>query len=72
MSSSTKKEYLEEIKKRYSASSKKGKSLILDQFCITCGFNRNYAIRLIGKEQQTHNTKKANPGNITARLPYIS
>lgn len=61
MSSSAKKEYLEEIKKRYSTSSKKEKSLILDQFCITCGFNRKYAIRLIGKEQQTHNTRKGRP-----------
>jgi len=61
MSSAAKKEYLEEIKKRYSTSSKKEKSLILDQFCITCRFNRKYAIRLIGKGQQTHNTRKGRP-----------
>jgi hypothetical protein len=61
MSSSAKKEYLEEIKKRYSISSKKEKSLILDEFCKTCRFNRKYTIRLIGKKEHTTNKRKGRP-----------
>ncbi|KAF0142136.1 MAG: hypothetical protein FD122_973 [Stygiobacter sp.] len=50
MSNSAKKEYLQEIRKRYFISSRKEKSVILDEFSTVCGFNRKYAIRLIRKK----------------------
>jgi hypothetical protein len=40
-------EYLNSIIIRYRKSSKKEKSAILDEFCVTCGYNRKYAIYLI-------------------------
>jgi hypothetical protein len=50
MSNSAKKEYLEEIKKRYFLAGRKDKTLILYEFCTVCNFNRKYAIRLIRKK----------------------
>lgn len=47
MSPKSKKEYMTEIKTRYKNSSKKGKQLILDEFCKVCDYNRKYAIRII-------------------------
>ena len=61
MSNSAKKEYLLEIKKRYSTASKSEKSLILDQFCTVCNFNRKYAIRLISKKELKANKRKGRP-----------
>lgn len=46
----SRKEYLLSIKDRYAGSSKKGKKLILDEFCAVCGYNRKYACRLLNKK----------------------
>jgi hypothetical protein len=43
----SKQDYLEAIRIRYQHSGKKIKSLILDEFCATCDYNRKYAIRLL-------------------------
>lgn len=61
MSSSAKREYLLQIKKRYSTDTKNEKSLILDEFCTVCGYNRKYAIRLICKKEQKHHKRKGRP-----------
>lgn len=45
MSPMAKKEYLESIYLRYKKASYKEKTLILDEFCQNCGYNRKYAIR---------------------------
>jgi hypothetical protein len=50
MSKKARKEYLEEIRKRYFQADRAGKKQILDEFCEVCGYNRKYAIRLIGKK----------------------
>ena len=47
MVNGAKKEYLRAIRIRYLEASKKEKSIILDEFCINCKYNRKYAIRLI-------------------------
>ena len=39
--------YLETIRSRYRKSTKKQKSLILDEFCNVCGYERKYAIRIL-------------------------
>jgi len=44
MSSRSRREYLEV---RYKRASRKGKAVILDEFCNTCGYHRNHAIRLL-------------------------
>lgn len=61
MSNSAKKEYLIELRKRYFTATKAEKSLILDELCTVCGFNRKYAIRIISKKQTFHNRKKGRP-----------
>jgi hypothetical protein len=58
MSSSAKKEYLEEIKKRYILAGRKDKTIILDEFSTVCNFNRKYAIRLIRKKETVSNHKR--------------
>jgi hypothetical protein len=61
MSNTSKKEYLQEIKKRYFSATKTGKSVILDEFCRVCNYNRKYAIRLISKKQLKYNRRKGRP-----------
>jgi hypothetical protein len=39
--------YLETIRARYRKSTKKEKSLILNEFCNVCGYERKYAIRIL-------------------------
>jgi hypothetical protein len=67
MSNSSKKEYLQEIKKRYFSSSKTEKSIILDEFCRVCNYNRKYAIRLIYKKQQEQNLRAGRPNKYYRR-----
>ena len=40
-------EYLEAIYLRYQQASLKGKTMILDEFCLNCGYHRKHAIRLL-------------------------
>ena len=40
-------EYLETIYLRYKKASLKGKTLILNEFCLNCGYHRKHAIRLL-------------------------
>lgn len=46
MSPGARMEYVESIIVRYRKSSRKQKTVILDEFCATCGYNRKYAIYL--------------------------
>ncbi len=47
MSPRSKKEYLEAVHLRYKRTSRKGKAVILDEFCATSGYHRKHAIRLL-------------------------
>ncbi len=47
MSPRSKREYLEAIYVRYKKASRKGRTLILDEFCATSGYHRKHAIRLL-------------------------
>jgi hypothetical protein len=49
MSPRSKKEYVEAIFVRYKKASSKERSVILDEFCATCGYHRKHAIRLLRK-----------------------
>jgi len=49
MSSRSKREYLEAIYIRYRKACRKGKAVILDEFCTTCNYHRKHAIRLLRK-----------------------
>jgi len=39
--------YLDAIRRRYHRADRKAKSVILDEFCKVCGYNRKYAIRVL-------------------------
>jgi hypothetical protein len=58
MSKKSRKEYLLSIKKRYETSSKLEKKKILDEFCITCGYNRKYSIRILNAKGKKKIVKK--------------
>ena len=47
MSPRSKKEYVEAIFLRYKKASCKERTIILDEFCATCGYHRKHAIRLL-------------------------
>jgi len=47
MSPRSKREYLEAVHLRYKKASRRGRSLILDEFCATTGCHRKHAIRLL-------------------------
>ncbi len=49
MSPRSKKEYVEALFLRYKRASCKERSIILDEFCATCGYHRKHAIRLLRK-----------------------
>lgn len=60
----SRREYLEAIRLRYHRSSKKGKAVILDEFCSICGYNRKYAIRLLRKKAGLSLKKRPGPRSI--------
>lgn len=47
MSPRSKKEYIEAVFLRYKKAPYKEKTIILDEFCATCGYHRKHAIRLL-------------------------
>src|SRR3989338_2168489 len=47
MSSISRKEYLESIYLRYIKASKNNKTVILNEFCLNCGYHRKHAIRIL-------------------------
>ena len=47
MSTELRREYLRNIRSRYHKSTKKQRTLILDEFCRVCGLTRKHAIRLL-------------------------
>jgi len=57
MGQNEKKAYCYAIKERYNKSSKQDKSIILNEFCKVCGYNKKYAIRLLNKKD-TYRCKK--------------
>ena len=63
MSTTSKQEYLREIRSRYQYATKEQKSQILDEFCSVCGYNRKYAIRLLnGKAPPKPSNRRSKRG----------
>jgi len=62
MTIKSRKEYLQAIRLRYKSVGKKEKIPILTEFCLTCGYNRKYAIRLLsGKKKKKRGQTKSGP-----------
>lgn len=51
MGKQAKRTYLEAIRGRYRKANRGGKAKMLDEFCAVCGYNRKYAIRLLGRQK---------------------
>ncbi len=54
-------EYLRAIHERYRRAGTKAKGPILDEFCRVCGYNRKYAIRLLGMPCPPANPRPRRP-----------
>ena len=61
MTIKSKKEYFQAIKLRYYNSDKQAKATILDEFCLNCGYNRKYAIRLLSSKKQRKKKTPSGP-----------
>jgi hypothetical protein len=57
----SRREYLAAIRNRYRKASRKEKSVILGEFCATCGYHRKYAIRLLRKKDCAPSHRKPGP-----------
>lgn len=68
MSPRSKREYIEAIYLRYKKACRKGKSLILDEFCKNCGYHRKHAIRILKKFRRFTKPKPKKRG----RLPVYN
>jgi len=59
MRNESKKEYIEAVRSRYLSATKKEKEIILNEVCLTCGYNRKYAIRVLNKKEENKKRKKS-------------
>lgn len=61
MSNQSRNEYAREVSARYSRASRSEKSLILDEFCQTGGYNRKYAVGLLRDPPKARSTPIERP-----------
>lgn len=62
MSPKTKREMVEVLGERYRKGSKRQKGMILNEFCETFGYNRKYAIWLLGRSRRRRRWKQPRRG----------
>lgn len=68
----SRRDYLEAIGARYRKARRKEKSVILDEFCANCGYNRKYAIRLLRKRKEAVPSKrKPGPRSVYGGEPLL-
>jgi hypothetical protein len=65
MSSRSKREYTEAIHLRYKNATHQGKTIILDEFCATCGYHRKHAIRVLRRFKRFTKPKAKKRGKPT-------
>ena len=71
MSPRSKREYIEAIFVRYKNAPPKRKTLILDEFCATCGYHRKHAIRLLRAFKRFQRPKAKKRGRPPSYHPEI-
>jgi hypothetical protein len=59
MSPRSKKEYAETLRLRYKKATRHEKTIILDEFCATCGYHRKHAIRILRAHKIINKQKAA-------------
>lgn len=65
MSPRSKREYTEAIHLRYKNATHQGKTIILDEFCATCGYHRKHAIRVLRRFKRFTKPKAKKRGKPT-------
>jgi len=65
MSPRSKREYTEAIYLRYKNATHQGKTIILDEFCATCGYHRKHAIRVLKRFKRFTKPKAKKRGKPT-------
>jgi hypothetical protein len=76
MGNGARREYAAAIKGRYQRSDRRQKAAILDEFCAVCGYNRKYAIRLLGQKKRPARRRRSGPrplydGSVLAHLKAL-
>ncbi len=62
MSPAARREHLAESHGRYQRAGRPHKSLILGEFCLTCGYHRQSALRLLGRPLPATGAARPRPG----------
>ena len=62
MSPAAKREHRAQIHGRYQRAGRPHKSLILGEFCLTCGYHRKSALRLLGRPLPAAGAARPRPG----------
>ena len=65
MSPRSKREYTEAIHLRYKNATHQEKTIILDEFCATCGYHRKHAIRVLRRFKRFTKPKAKKRGKPT-------
>lgn len=68
MTPMSKKELIDQIKPRYLQADRIAKGLMLDEFCLNTGYNRNYAIQIMQADCDYHRVKR--DGRKTRKRKY--
>ena len=71
MSPRSKKEYVEAVFLRYKKAPYKEKTIILDEFCATCGYHRKHAIRLLRRFRRFIKPKAKKRGRAPVYHPEV-
>ncbi|QHI70288.1 hypothetical protein [Tichowtungia aerotolerans] len=58
ISCESKQEYIEVQRRRYCRAAKAYKTRLLDEVCEVCGYDRKYAIKLLGRSKQPSKKKR--------------
>ena len=73
MSQESKNEYLEKMRWRYARrTGKAGKSALIDEFCAVCGYERKYAIKLLGGRRRPPGASRRKVGRKAIYDPIMA
>lgn len=72
MGTKGRREYLRAIYERYQKAERKGKKVILSEFCANTGYNRKYAIRLLNGPQPEKQRRALRPRGVSYRAETLA
>jgi ribosomal protein S24E len=69
MSAKSRKEVLEQARQRYGKRGREGRSRLLDEVCELCGYERKYAIKVLGRQTSDNRQQRAQARRFAGYLP---